>query len=202
MIISFIAFIIEIQVYAYVTLKLITDYTRTRLLVFSFMVNYKLFGLMMAIYVLLLNGLVLYSVYIPHVTMIMYEKNKEHFSVVQIKNFVDKYNFNKISNSVITIGDTVTNFTKLIIRTMVTPSPERITEHVKNKIPTPQVSLDEISDAQLEKLDTELNSILNLGKNIMTKVLSGEKDTQYDNVNTFMGKLGFSTKLTPSKKIK
>lgn len=201
MIASIFMLVIEIQLYSYVTIKLITEYNRAHLMMFTFITNYKMFGLMMAIYITFLNFIVMNYVYIPHIAMILYTKNRDTFVIRKINTFMETYKINTACKSIVFVGDVMMNITRIVASNILKKIDQR---HPSIQMVQRNQNINQHNEKldyeNLEKLSTELDEILGMGMGIISKVVSGEKNTQTNNVKTFMERISSLGEKTNNKK--
>lgn len=173
--------VIQYLMEIYIILKLITDYNKKRLLVVMFAINYHIFGFIASIYIASLCTLSIYDNYIPIIAKLMCSKINPTYTIRIIINYCDTYKITNCCAWILAIGDMTkelfeTCAIKLLSKTS-TNSPETTTEKLDDYM---------IDNSEILQLNQELDKLLNMGSTIISQTLSGKKNEQVENANTFM----------------
>lgn len=184
MIVSLIFSIIDVCIYVYFLLKLTSKFNKNTFLILIFLTNYKIFGMFFAIYITMLNITIENYIYVPVITFMIYNKLKTKSFIKIIIKYLSNHNVIKIKNIILNIGDKICYLFQILIKSFV----NNFKISSKQKMNIQKKSDDvEIDDKEFTKLNAELDSILNIGINIVENISKGEKkDTQKENVNKFM----------------
>jgi Zn finger protein HypA/HybF involved in hydrogenase expression len=184
MIVSLIFSIIDVCIYVYFLLKLTSKFNKNTFLILIFLTNYKIFGMFFAIYITILNITIENYIYVPVITFMIYNKLKTKSFIKIIIKYLSNHNVIKIKNIILNIGDKVCYLFQILIKSFV----NNFKISSKQKMNIQKKSNDvEIDDKEFTKLNAELDSILNIGINIVENISKGEKkDSQKENVNKFM----------------
>ena len=178
---------IEIFFYCYVTSKLFTDFSKFRLITFITVTNYWIFGIDFALYITILNLLVLYNIYIPHIVGFVYALIKDKHYVVKFKEIIAMYKINTMCHWILILGDLFNNIFKTILTFIVAKiMPCDVSCKDLSTIDEFLLDEDENDDEQFQKLNQELNNLLSLSSNIISQTLAGRKKEQIENVGIFM----------------
>lgn len=181
---------IEIVAYMYICLNMVYNFNQYRLMSFITMTNYFLFGMEMSMYITLLNVMYINHKYIPITTSFIYNRIHDTIYVKKLQELIIAYKINTMISVIMTMGDISSKLIETVMlyviskiqkQPMVVPvTVQDVTERIDDFM--------ESDDETFQRINNELDNLLSIGTNIITQTMSGRKEEQKENVNTFMNK--------------
>lgn len=175
------------SMYTYSILKLQSDFDKNRLIYVLMWTNYLLFGFTLSFYITVLNLIAMYYKIIPRLGLIIISKINCPKTLIM---YYQKYQIDRIRKTIIWFGDIIMNFVKMIfIAVLLKYNPTiDIKKNKVEKIEDYKETEDELK--QIEKINSELDKLLNIGSTVVSAVVQGKKETQTENVEKFMNGFG------------
>jgi hypothetical protein len=196
--ITFLTNIIETFIFFYAILKLYSNYDKNILLSVVAMINYIFFGLSTMIYISLINLIVMHHMMIPKfLSIAKYKYQKSNISK-RVNLYYQRYSIDNIRNVILFIGDSImtvlkTLFLALLIKFNIQPANQIIPNPIDNvPVKKQKEELKQIEDELLDiqKINSELDKLLYIGKKVVSSVTDGGKEIQSQNVELFMDGFG------------
>lgn len=177
----------ELGVYLYCSIKLISNFSRMRLLVFFVLLYYKSFGFVVTISMLVAHISLIHSVRIPIITMLLYEKIKNKSAFVVLSKFAKNYITFAVCRNILMLGDAISSIIKKFVKLVIDSNKKNYgISSIRTSNPITNTAERTLDDADISKLNGELDAILNLGLNIIGNISSCDKSSQNKNVGEFI----------------